>query len=65
MRPKLFAVTVAVALLAGCLAAGSAQAAPQAKVYRPHMKPLGKDPAVVRRPDPQIVMRSKRLVGDE
>lgn len=47
MRPKLFAVTVAVALLAGCLAAGSAQAAPQAKVYKPHMKPLGKDPAVV------------------
>ncbi|WP_205245086.1 polyphosphate kinase 2 [Diaminobutyricibacter tongyongensis] len=25
----------------------------------------GKDPAVVKRPDPQIVMRSKRLVGDE
>ncbi len=47
MRRKLFTVALAAALLAGSLAAGSAQASPQAKVYKPHVRPLGKDPAVI------------------
>jgi hypothetical protein len=47
MRPKLLTVALAAALLAGCLVAGTAHAAPQSKIYKPHQQPLGKDPAVV------------------
>jgi hypothetical protein len=42
-RRRLPTIAVVIALLACCLVAGSAQA----KVYRPHMHALGKDPAVI------------------
>jgi hypothetical protein len=47
MRLRVTTIALVAALLAAGVGAGSAQAAPQSKVFNPRLQALGKDPAVV------------------